>query len=132
MYTLGHGFIPPSVHAGGLRYHGAAPIVSLLLAKGIIRAEALKQLETFEAAVLFARTEGIIPAPESAHAIATAIREAKKCRETGQKKVILFNLSGHGHFDMSAYEQYFAGKIVDYEYPEEAIRKAEADLPKLG
>ncbi|MCX7031591.1 MAG: pyridoxal-phosphate dependent enzyme, partial [Spirochaetes bacterium] len=132
MYTLGHGFIPPSVHAGGLRYHGAAPIVSLLLAKGIIRAEALKQLETFEAAVLFARTEGIIPAPESAHAIATAIREAKKCKETGQKKVILFNLSGHGHFDMSAYEQYFAGKIEDYEYPEEAIRKAELDLPKVG
>jgi tryptophan synthase beta chain len=132
MYTLGHGFIPPSVHAGGLRYHGAAPIVSLLLAKGIIRAEALKQKETFEAAVLFARTEGIIPAPESAHAIATAIREAKKCKETGQKKVILFNLSGHGHFDMSAYEQYFAGKIVDFEYPEEAIRKAEAELPKVG
>jgi tryptophan synthase beta chain len=132
MYTLGHGFIPPSVHAGGLRYHGAAPIVSLLNAKGIIRAEALKQKETFEAAVLFARTEGIIPAPESAHAIATTIREAKKCKETGQKKVILFNLSGHGHFDMSAYEQYFAGKIEDYEYPEEAIRKAELDLPKLG
>ena len=100
--------------------------------KGIIRAEALKQKETFEAAVLFARTEGIIPAPESAHAIASAIREAKKCKETGQKKVILFNLSGHGHFDMSAYEQYFAGKIEDYEYPEEAIRKAEQDLPKLG
>jgi tryptophan synthase beta chain len=120
------------VHAGGLRYHGASPIVSLLNAKGIIRAEALRQLETFEAAVLFARTEGIIPAPESAHAIATAIREAKKCKETGQKKVILFNLSGHGHFDMTAYEQYFSGKLEDFEYPEEAIRKAEADLPKVG
>ncbi|OHD67112.1 MAG: hypothetical protein A2177_15770 [Spirochaetes bacterium RBG_13_68_11] len=116
-YSLGHGFIPPSVHAGGLRYHGAAPIPSLLLAKGIIRTEALKQTQTFEAAVLFAWTEGIFPAPESAHAIATAI---------------LFNLSGHGHFDMSACEQYFAGKIVDFEYPEEAICKAEAELPKAG
>jgi len=131
MYTLGHGFIPPAVHAGGLRYHGAAPIVSLLVNKGLIRAEALRQKETFEAAVLFARTEGIIPAPESAHAIASTIRAAKKCKETGEKKVILFNLSGHGHFDMSAYEQYFAGKLEDYEYPEEEIRKAEQDLPKV-
>jgi tryptophan synthase beta chain len=132
MYTLGHGFIPPSVHAGGLRYHGAAPIISLLVNKGLIRAEALRQKETFEAAVLFARTEGIIPAPESAHAIASAIRAAKKCKETGEKKVILFNLSGHGHFDMYAYEQYFAGKLEDYEYPEEEIRRAEQDLPKVG
>jgi tryptophan synthase beta chain len=132
MYTLGHGFIPPSVHAGGLRYHGAAPIVSLLNAKGLIRAEALKQRETFEAAVLFARTEGIIPAPESAHAIASTIRAAKRCKETGEKKVILFNLSGHGHFDMYAYEQYFAGKLEDYEYPEKEILRAEADLPKVG
>jgi tryptophan synthase beta chain len=131
MYTLGHGFIPPSVHAGGLRYHGAAPIVSLLNHKGLIRAEALRQKETFEAAVLFARTEGIIPAPESAHAIASAIRAAKKCKETGEKKVILFNLSGHGHFDMYAYEQYFAGKLEDYEYPEAAIKKAEEALPKF-
>jgi tryptophan synthase beta chain len=132
MYTLGHDFIPPSVHAGGLRYHGASPIVSLLNAKGIIRAEALKQKETFEAAVLFARAEGIIPAPESAHAIASVIRAAKKCKETGEKKVILFNLSGHGHFDMAAYEQYFNGKLEDYEYPEAAIRKAEKGLPKVG
>jgi tryptophan synthase beta chain len=132
MYTLGHGFIPPSVHAGGLRYHGASPIVSLLNDKGLIRAEALRQKETFEAAVLFARTEGIIPAPESAHAIASAIRAAKKCKETGEEKVILFNLSGHGHFDMYAYEQYFAGKLEDYEYPEEAIAKAEKDLPKVS
>jgi len=132
MYTLGHGFIPPSVHAGGLRYHGAAPIVSLLTSKGLIRAEALRQRETFEAAVLFARTEGIIPAPESAHAIASVIRAAKKCKETGEKKVILFNLSGHGHFDMGAYEQYFSGKLEDYEYPEKEIRKAEEELPKVG
>jgi tryptophan synthase beta chain len=132
MYTLGHGFIPPSVHAGGLRYHGASPIVSLLNHLGLMRAEALRQKETFEAAVMFARTEGIIPAPESAHAIASAIRAAKKCKETGEKKVILFNLSGHGHFDMAAYEQYFAGKLEDYEYPEAAILKAEKDLPKVG
>ncbi len=132
MYTLGHGFIPPSVHAGGLRYHGAAPIVSLLVNKGLVKAEALRQKETFEAAVLFARTEGIIPAPESAHAIASAIRAAKKCKETGEKKVILFNLSGHGHFDMYAYEQYFSGKLEDYEYPEKEIRKAEEELPKVG
>jgi tryptophan synthase beta chain len=132
MYTLGHGFIPPSVHAGGLRYHGAAPIVSLLNHLGFIRAEALMQKETFEAAVLFARTEGIIPAPESAHAIASTIRAAKRCKETGEKKVILFNLSGHGHFDMAAYEQYFSGKLEDYEYPEKEILKAEKDLPKVG
>ncbi len=132
MYTLGHGFIPPSVHAGGLRYHGAAPIVSLLNHRGLIRAEALRQKETFEAAVLFARTEGIIPAPESAHAIASTIRAAKRCKETGEKKVILFNLSGHGHFDMQAYEQYFAGKLEDYEYPEQEIQKAEKELPKVG
>ncbi len=132
MYTLGHGFIPPSVHAGGLRYHGAAPIVSLLVNKGLVRAEALRQKETFEAAVLFARTEGIIPAPESAHAIASAIRAAKKCKETGEKKVILFNLSGHGHFDMFAYEQYFNGKLEDYEYPEKEIERAEKELPKVG
>jgi tryptophan synthase beta chain len=132
MYTLGHGFIPPSVHAGGLRYHGAAPIVSVLNHHKLIRAEALMQKETFEAAVLFARTEGIIPAPESAHAIASAIRAAKRCKETGEKKVILFNLSGHGHFDMYAYEQYFNGKLEDFEYPEAAILKAEKDLPKVG
>jgi tryptophan synthase beta chain len=132
MYTLGSTFIPPSVHAGGLRYHGASPIVSLLCSKGLIRAEALLQKETFEAAVLFARTEGIIPAPESAHAIASVIRAAKKCKETGEKKVILFNLSGHGHFDMAAYEQYFAGKLEDYEYPEKEILRAEKELPKVG
>jgi len=131
MYTLGHGFIPPSVHAGGLRYHGAAPIVSMLVNKGLVRAEALRQKETFEAAVLFARTEGIIPAPESAHAIASTIRAAKRCKETGEKKVILFNLSGHGHFDMAAYEQYFSGKLEDFEYPEKEIERAEKELPKV-
>ncbi len=131
MYTLGHSFVPPKVHAGGLRYHGASPITSLLTHEGVIRAEALHQIETFEAAVLFAKTEGIIPAPESAHAIASVIRQAKKCRETGEEKVILFNLSGHGHFDMAAYEEYFAGNLIDYDYPKEQIRKAEAELPEV-
>ncbi len=131
MYTLGHSFVPPKVHAGGLRYHGAAPIISLLNHEGIIKAEALHQSETFEAAILFARTEGIIPAPESAHAIASAIRAAKRCKETGEEKVILFNLSGHGHFDMGAYEAYFSGKLEDYGYPEEAIKEAEKELPRI-
>jgi tryptophan synthase beta chain len=131
MYTLGHDFVPPSVHAGGLRYHGAAPIVSILKHAGVIRSEALKQLETFEAAMLFAKTEGIVPAPESSHAIASAIRAAKRCKETGEEKVILFNLSGHGHFDMSSYQAYLAGGLEDFEYPEEAVRRAEANLPKV-
>jgi tryptophan synthase beta chain len=131
MYTLGHDFVPPSVHAGGLRYHGAAPIVSILKHAGVIRSEALKQLETFEAAMLFAKTEGIVPAPESSHAIASAIRAANRCKETGEEKVILFNLSGHGHFDMSSYQAYLAGGLEDFEYPEEAVRRAEANLPKV-
>lgn len=132
MYTLGHDFVPPTVHAGGLRYHGAAPIVSKLVSEGIARAEALKQSETFEAAMLFARTEGIIPAPESAHAIASAIRAAKRCSETGEEKVILFNLSGHGHFDMASYQAYHDGKLEDFDYPEEAVKRAESRLPKVN
>jgi tryptophan synthase beta chain len=131
MYTLGHDFVPPDVHAGGLRYHGASPIVSILNHAGMVRAEALKQLETFQAAVLFARTEGIVPAPESAHAIVSVIRAARKCTETGEDKVILFNLSGHGHIDMSSYQTYLAGGLEDYEYPEEALRRAEERLPKV-
>jgi len=124
MHTLGHTFMPPSIHAGGLRYHGMAPIVSRLYLDGLIEAQAYKQLEVFEAAVLFARTEGIIPAPESAHAIKAVIEEAKRSKEEGEKKVILFNLSGHGHFDMAAYDAYFAGKLEDYEMPREAVKKA--------
>jgi tryptophan synthase beta chain len=132
MYTLGHDFVPPSVHAGGLRYHGAAPIVSRLVNEGLVRAEALKQSETFEAAALFAKTEGIIPAPESAHAIASTIRAAEKCIETGEEKVILFNLSGHGHFDMASYQAYHDGKLEDYDYPEAAVKDAESRLPKVA
>ncbi|MBN1397924.1 MAG: pyridoxal-phosphate dependent enzyme, partial [Bacteroidetes bacterium] len=111
MYTLGSGFMPPAIHAGGLRYHGMAPIISKLCKDKFIEAQSYQQMEVFDAGVLFARTEGIIPAPESAHAIKSAIEEAKKAKVEGTKKVILFNLSGHGHFDMSAYDAYFAGKL---------------------
>ncbi len=111
MYTLGHDFMPPSIHAGGLRYHGAAPLVSLLLEQGLIRAEALSQLDVFRGAIEFAKTEGIIPAPESSHAVEMAIREAKKAKEEGKEKVIVFNLSGHGLLDLSAYEAYLNGEL---------------------
>jgi tryptophan synthase beta chain len=113
MYTLGSEFVPPSIHAGGLRYHGMAPIVSRLYRDKLIEAQAYGQLQVFEAAVLFARTEGIIPAPESAHAIRAAIEEGRRAKEEGKKKVILFNLSGHGHFDMSAYDAYLSGKLTN-------------------
>jgi len=131
MYTLGHDFVPPGIHAGGLRYHGDSALVSQLHYEGLVDAVAVPQLETFEAGVLFAQHEGIIPAPESTHAIAAAIREARKCTETGEPKTLLFNLSGHGHFDMSSYDRYFAGELVDYDYPDEAIRESLAHLPKL-
>ncbi len=131
MYTLGHTFVPPGIHAGGLRYHGMAPSVSALVNHGDIEARAAKQLETFEAAVQFLRAEGIIPAPESAHAIRVAIDEALKCKARGEKKVIAFNLSGHGHFDMTAFEQYHQGKLEDYEYPVEAVDDAMKHLPKV-
>ena len=111
MYTLGNDFMPPSIHAGGLRYHGMSPIISKLYHDKLIEAQAYRQTEVFEAGVLFAQTEGIIPAPESSHAIKSAIEEAKKAKIEGTKKIILFNLSGHGHFDMSAYDAYFAGKL---------------------
>jgi len=129
MFTLGHTFVPPEIHAGGLRYHGAAPLVSALLNHKVIEAVALRQNACFEAAVIFARAEGIIPAPETSHAIRAAIDEAIKCRETGEKKVILFNLSGHGLVDMFSYEKYFAGELLDYDYPKEAIEKAMKELP---
>ncbi len=127
MYTLGHRFAPANIHAGGLRYHGAGSIVSQLLRDGLVEATAIKQLETFEAGILFAQTEGIIPAPESAHAIAAAIREAKQAKEEGKKKVILFNLSGHGLLDMSAYDQYLAGDLTNHEVTDEEINKVLAE-----
>jgi tryptophan synthase beta chain len=131
MHTLGHTFIPPGIHAGGLRYHGMAPSVSALVEHGDIEPRAVKQLATFEAAVQFSKAEGIIPAPESAHAIRAAIDEALVCKQTGEKKVIAFNLSGHGHFDMTAYEAYHRGELQDYEYPQEAVDEAMTHLPQV-
>ena len=128
MYTLGHNFIPSPIHAGGLRYHGAGAIVSQLLKDGIIEADAINQTECFDAGLLFSRTEGIIPAPEATHAIAEVIRQAKQADEEGTSKTILFNLCGHGHFDLSAYEQYLEGKLVDYEVSQEDINKSLAEL----
>ena len=132
MFTLGHDFMPPGIHAGGLRYHGDSALVSQLYQEGLISAVAVKQLETFDAGVLFARTEGIVPAPESCHAIAATVSEAKRCAESGESKTLLFNLSGHGHFDMSAFDRYMAGELQNYEYPEEAIKESLAHLPKVG
>ncbi|MEQ1803497.1 MAG: TrpB-like pyridoxal phosphate-dependent enzyme [Gammaproteobacteria bacterium] len=132
MHTLGHDFMPPGIHAGGLRYHGASPLVSQLVHEGLVEAMAIPQLETFEAGVQFARTEGIVPAPESTHAIAATIRAAKECKETGEPKVLLVNLSGHGHFDMGSYDRYFAGELQNFEYPGEAIQESLKHLPKVG
>ncbi|MBP6469281.1 MAG: TrpB-like pyridoxal phosphate-dependent enzyme [Chloroflexi bacterium] len=132
MHTLGHTFMPPEIHAGGLRYHGMSPQVSALVNNGDVEARSVKQLATFEAALTFARAEGIIPAPEPTHAIAVAIEEALKCKESGEEKVIVFNLCGHGHFDMASYEAYLKGQLVDYEYPQEAIAEAMTHLPKIG
>ena len=133
MHTLGHTFVPPKIHAGGLRYHGVAPLISKLVLEGLVEPRAYGQREVFDAAVLFARTEGFIVAPETAHAVKATIDEALKAKEEGKEKVIAFNLSGHGHFDMSAYDAYFAGKLEDYELPEEEIQsalKVVEDYPK--
>jgi len=131
MHTLGHTFVPPGIHAGGLRYHGMAPHVCALYDHGDIEAVAVSQVPTFRAAVDFARAEGILAAPESAHAIRVAIDEALRCKAEGKKKVIAFNLSGHGHFDLAAYEAYLQGRLEDYAYPEEKIREAMAHLPEV-
>jgi tryptophan synthase beta chain len=131
MYTLGHDFVPPSIHAGGLRYHGMAPSMSALVDGGLIEAISVHQKATFEAAVQFTRTEGILPAPESAHAIRGAIDEALDAKEKGEKRVILFNLSGHGHFDLAAYESYLSGQLEDFEYPAEAVTSAMEKLPQV-
>jgi tryptophan synthase beta chain len=132
MYTLGHGFVPAGIHAGGLRYHGAAPLVSHLLEQGLIEAVAVKQRATFEAAITFGRSEGIIPAPESAHAIRVAIEEANTAKEAGEAKTVLIGLSGHGNFDLAAYDAYLSGSLEDYEHPQEAIDEALADLPLVA
>jgi tryptophan synthase beta chain len=131
MHTLGHDFMPPGIHAGGLRYHGMSPLISQLHAEGIIEARAYYQNSVFEAAVQFARTEGIVPAPEAGHVIRPVIDEALKAKEEGQERVILFNMCGHGHFDMAAYDAYFAGKLQDYEYPVEAVIAAQQRMPQV-
>ena len=132
MYTLGHDFMPPGIHAGGLRYHGDSPLVSQLYHEELIEAVAVPQLATFEAGVQFARAEGIIPAPESNHAVRVAIDEALAAKKAKEPRIILFNLSGHGHFDMAAYDRYFAGELEDYAYPEAAIAASMQRLPKVG
>jgi tryptophan synthase beta chain len=129
MYTLGHSFVPSGIHAGGLRYHGDSPIVSALVHEGLVEARAYPQNPTFEAGVMFARAEGIIPAPEVNHAIKATVDLALEAREAGEEKVILFNLGGHGHFDLAAYEAYLAGELVDLEYSEEEIERAVGQIP---
>lgn len=131
MFTLGHTFVPPGIHAGGLRYHGMAPLVSFGLELGLIEAAAFHQLECFEAAKLFAETEGTIPAPETSHAVRAAIVEALRCKDEGEEKCIVFNFSGHGLCDLGAYDRYFAGELHDYEYPQEKISAAIAELPDV-
>ena len=130
MHTLGSTFVPPGFHAGGLRYHGMAPLVSQVVAEGLAEATTVAQIESFSAGIQFARAEGIVPAPESNHAIAAALREALRCKEEGVSRTILVNVSGHGHFDMQAYTDFMAGKLVNYEYPTEEIAMALAGLPK--
>ncbi|HVP58661.1 MAG TPA: TrpB-like pyridoxal phosphate-dependent enzyme [bacterium] len=131
MFTLGHKFMPPRIHAGGLRYHGDSPLLSELVRRRLVEARAYGQLEVFKAALTFARTEGLIPAPETAHAIKAVIDEALEAKQAGQERVILFNLSGHGHFDLAAYEAFLRGDLGDYELPEAAIKSAIGDLKGL-
>lgn len=132
MYTLGHDFMPPGIHAGGLRYHGDSALVSQLYHEGVLEAVAVHQLSTFEAGVMFARAEGIIPAPESNHALRATIDEALRCKEQGQSKTILFTLSGHGHFDMTSYDKYLSGQLTDQEYSQEALQESFHNLPKVA
>jgi tryptophan synthase beta chain len=131
MHTLGSTFVPPGIHAGGLRYHGMAPLVSHVVKLGEVEPVAVPQLEIFQAAVQFARAEGIVPAPEPSHALAVAIREALRCKAEGTSRAILFNLCGHGHFDMQSYMDYFANKLQDFEYPEDEVAMALAGLPTI-
>jgi tryptophan synthase beta chain len=132
MHTLGHDFVPSGIHAGGLRYHGMAPLVSHLAELGQIEPVALQQLETFAAGLQFARAEGIVPAPEANHAVAGAIQEALRCKQEGVGRTILFNLCGHGHFDMQAYTDYMAGTLKDFEYSDAEVAMALAGLPSVG
>jgi tryptophan synthase beta chain len=131
MHTLGHGFVPDPIHAGGLRYHGMSPLLSHIYELGLVEATALPQTECFAAAVRFARAEGIVPAPEPSHALAACIREALACKETGEEKVILTALCGHGHFDLAAYESFLAGRMLDEDVPDERFAGALEDLPEV-
>jgi tryptophan synthase beta chain len=131
MYTLGHTFMPAPIHAGGLRYHGMAPIICALYDRGLIEAEALYQNPVFDAAVSFARSEGFVAAPETSHAIKVAMDEALKCKESGESKVIAFSFSGHGHFDLAAYDEYFSDALPDYDYPDEKVQEALKELPQV-
>ena len=132
MHTLGSSFIPPAIHTGGLRYHGMAPLVSHVQELGLIESRSVGQSDVFRAGVAFAKAEGILPAPEASHAVAAAMDEAIRCREEGTARSILFNLCGHGHFDMTAYMKYAAGQLEDFEYPEHEIAMALAGLPSVG
>jgi len=132
MHTLGHDFVPDPIHAGGLRYHGMSPLVSHIYDLGLVEAVAINQTECFESGVQFARTEGILPAPEPTHALAAAIREANRCKETGEEKVILTALCGHGHFDLTAYDAYLSGQLVDYDYPDEKVAAAMKNVPVIA
>jgi tryptophan synthase beta chain len=131
MHTLGHDFVPDPIHAGGLRYHGMSPLLSHMYELGMFEAEAIDQLHCFDAAVTFARTQGIVPAPEPTHALAAAMREAERCRETGEEKVILTALCGHGHFDMASYDAYLAGELRDFDYPAEKVAEAMSHVPVI-
>jgi tryptophan synthase beta chain len=131
MHTLGHMFVPAPIHAGGLRYHGMAPTLSLLKEEGIVKSKAYNQIETMEAGVQFTRTEGIVPAPEPSHAIKAVIDEAQRCKETGEEKTILFLLCGHGYFDMQAYDDYLSGKLQPYDYPQEKVMESMRQLKRL-
>jgi tryptophan synthase beta chain len=131
MHTLGHTFIPPPIHAGGLRYHGMAPIISHLLKLGLVEAVSAPQTAVFEAGVKFARTEGVITGPEPCHDLKVAIDEALKCKQSGEAKTILIAHSGHGHFDLAAYDAYLSGKLKDFALPEDDIKKAQAELPEI-
>jgi predicted alternative tryptophan synthase beta-subunit len=132
MHTLGSDFMPEPIHAGGLRYHGMSPLVSLLKEEGLIEARSVHQVACFEAGVQFARAEGILPAPESTHAIKVVMDEALEAKAAGESRVILFNLSGHGHFDLSSYDRFLHGQLEDYEYPTDKVAAALANLPTLG
>ena len=132
MHTLGSSFVPPGFHAGGLRYHGMAPLISHIADLGLIESAALKQVGCFEAGVQFARAEGILPAPEATHAVKGAIDEALRCKREGKAETILFNLCGHGHFDMQAYMDFFAGKLTDQVYDESELAMALAGLPSVA